>query len=82
MTKGLKDEKHMSHLIKLTFFIKCQAKDLVKMDKCPSKWPKLNQIGHIEWIGFNQIDHPNLTLNQIDHYDLTLSQMNHTHLMT
>jgi hypothetical protein len=42
------------------------------MDKCPSKWPWLNQIGHIEWIGFTQIDH----------FDLTLSQINHIHLMT
>jgi hypothetical protein len=32
----------------------------------------LNQIRHIEWIRFNQTDHPNLTLNQ----------MTHTHLMT
>jgi len=52
------------------------------MDKQPSKWPWLSQIGHIKWIGFNQINHPDLTLNQIDHYDLTFSQMNHTHLMT
>jgi hypothetical protein len=66
----------------MTFWTKCQVENLVKMDKCPLKWPWLNQIGHIEWIGFSQIDHPNLTLNQIDHYDLTLSQMNHTHLMT
>jgi len=42
----------------------------------------LNQIGHIEWIRFSQIDHPNLTLDQINYYDLTLSRMNHTHLMT
>jgi hypothetical protein len=54
----------------MTFLTKCQVEDLVKMDKCPSKWPWLNQIGHIEWIGFNHIDH------------LTLSQMNHTHFMT
>jgi len=54
------------HLTKVTFLIKCQAKDLIKMNKCPSKWSWLNQIGHIEWnIGFSQIDH-------ID-YDLTLS---------
>jgi hypothetical protein len=53
----------------MTFLIKCQAEDLVKMDKCPSKWPWLNQIGPIECIGFNQIDH----------LDLTHSQMNHTH---
>jgi hypothetical protein len=48
--------------------------------------------GHIEWIGFsqinhldltlNQINHYELTLNQIDHYDLTFNQMNHIHLMT
>jgi hypothetical protein len=44
------------------------------MDKCP-------QNGHIEWIRFSEIDHPDLTLNQIDHDDLTLNQMNHTHLM-
>jgi hypothetical protein len=36
-----------------------------------SKWPQLNQIGHFEWIGFNQIDH----------YDLTLNQMNPIHIM-
>jgi hypothetical protein len=62
------------------------------MDKCPSKWPRLSQIGYIEWIGFNQIDHLDLTLNQIhhldltfnqiDHSDLTFSQMSHIHLMT
>ncbi len=51
------------------------------MDKHPSKWPWFNQISHIEWIGFSQIDHLNSTLIQIDYYDLTLSQMNHTHLM-
>jgi hypothetical protein len=52
------------------------------MDKCPSKWPWLNQIDRIEWIRFSQIDHLDLTLNQIDHYDLTLNQMNHTYFMT
>jgi NADH:ubiquinone oxidoreductase subunit H len=25
------------------------------MDKCLSKWPWLNQIGHIEWIGFGMV---------------------------
>ncbi len=40
-----------------------------------------NHIRHIEWIGFNQINHHDLTLSQIDHYDLTFNQMNHTHLM-
>jgi hypothetical protein len=82
LTKGLGHEKHMLHLTKMTFLTKCQAKNLVKMDKCPSKWPWLGQIGHIKWIGFSQIDHPDLTLNQIDHYDLTFSQMNYIHLMT
>ncbi len=48
LTKGLGYEKHILHFIKVTFFTKCQAKDLVKMDKCPSKWPWLSQIGHIE----------------------------------
>jgi hypothetical protein len=38
--------------------------------------------GHIEWIGFSQLNHLDLTLNQIDHYDLTFNQMNHIHLMT
>jgi len=70
------------HLTKVTFLIKCQAEDLVKMNKCPSKWSWLSQIGHIEWIGFSQIDHIDLTFSQIDDYDLTLSRMNHTHLMT
>ncbi len=69
------------HLIKVTFLTKCQAKDLVKMDKYPSKWPWFSQIGHVEWIGFIQINHLDFTLNQIDHYDLTFSQMNHIHLM-
>jgi hypothetical protein len=55
---------------------------MVKMGKCQSKWPWLNQIGNIEWIGYNQINHLDLTFSQIDHYDLTLNQMNHTHLMT
>jgi hypothetical protein len=55
----------------MAFLTKSEAKDLVKMDKCPSKWPWFSQIGHIEWIGFNQINH----------HDLTLSQMSHTHLM-
>jgi hypothetical protein len=45
---------------------------MTEMDKCSSKWPWFNQIGRIEWIGFSQIDH----------YDLTFSQMNHTHLMS
>jgi hypothetical protein len=72
LTKGLRHGKHMLHFTKVTFLTKSQVKNLVQMDKCPSKWPWLSQIGHIEWIG----------LNQIDHYDLTLSQMNHTHLMT
>jgi hypothetical protein len=56
------------HSTKVTFLTKCQAKDLVKLDK----WPWLSQIGHIEWMGFSQIDH----------YDLTNSQMNHILLMT
>jgi hypothetical protein len=51
------------------------------MDKRPLKWPWLSQIGHIEWKGFRQIDHSDLTFNQIDLYNLTLSQMSHTHLM-
>jgi hypothetical protein len=72
LTKGLGHEKHMLHLIKVALLIKCQTKYMVKMDKCPSKWPWLSQISHIEWIGFSQINH----------YDLTLNQMNHTHLMT
>jgi hypothetical protein len=70
------------YLIKMTFLTKCQAEDLVKMDKCSSKWPWLSQIGHIDQIRFSEIDHPDLTLSQIDHYDLTFNQMNHTHLMT
>jgi hypothetical protein len=52
------------------------------MDKCPSKWSWLSQIGHIEWIRFNQINHLDLTLNEIDYYNLTFNQMNHIHLMT
>jgi hypothetical protein len=59
----------------------CSIALVVKMDKCLSQWSWLNQIGHIKWIWFTQIDHPDLTISQIDHYDLTLSQMNHTHLM-
>jgi hypothetical protein len=60
------------HFIKMIFLTKCQVENMFKMDKCPSKWPWLNEIGHIEWIGFSEINHP----------DLTLSQMNHSHLMT
>jgi hypothetical protein len=51
LIKGLGHEKHMSHLTKVTFmtkYPKYQVKILVKMDKCPSKWPWLNQIGHID----------------------------------
>jgi hypothetical protein len=65
----------------MTFLTKCQVKNLVKMDKCPSKWPWFNQIRHIEWIWFSQLNHLDLTFSQIDHYDLTLNQMNYTHLM-
>jgi hypothetical protein len=72
LIKGLGHEKHMLHLTKMTYLTKCQTQDLVKIDKCPSKWPWFNQIGRIEWIWFNQIDY----------YDLTFNQMNHTHLMT
>jgi hypothetical protein len=57
------------YLTKMTFLIDCQAKDLFKVDKCPSKWPWLSQINHIEWIGFSQIDHFDLALSQINHYD-------------
>jgi hypothetical protein len=48
LTNGLGHEKNMLHFIKMTFLIKCQAENLVKMDKYPSKWPWLSQIGHIE----------------------------------
>ncbi len=72
LIKILGHGKHMLHFIKMTFSTKCQVKDMVKMDKCPSKWPWLKLISHIEWIGFNQINH----------YDLTLNQINHIHLMT
>ncbi len=54
----------------MTYLIRCQVEDLVKMDKDPSKWPWLSQIGHIEWIGFNQFDQLDLTFNQFDHNDL------------
>jgi hypothetical protein len=66
------------HLIKMTNLTNYQIENLVKLDKCPSKWPWLSQIGHIEWIRFSQINRSYLTLSQIDHYDLTFSQMNHT----
>jgi hypothetical protein len=91
---GMKNTLYISsvHLTEMIFLTKCQAENLVKMNKWPSKWPWLNNIGHIEWIGFSQIDHYNLTFsqinhldltfNQINHYDLILSQMNDTHLMT
>jgi len=72
----------MLHLIKVTFLTECQAEDLIKMDKCPPKWSWLRQIGHIEWIGFNQIEYLDLTFSQIGHYDLTLNQVNNIHLMT
>jgi hypothetical protein len=47
----------------MIYLTKGQPQNLVKMNKHPSKWPWLNQIGHIEWIGFNQIDHYDLTFN-------------------
>jgi hypothetical protein len=81
LIKGLGHVKYMLHLTMMTFLTKCQPEYLVKMDKCPSKWPWLSQIGHIEWMGFSQIGHPNLTLSQINNYDLTINEMNHTHLM-
>jgi hypothetical protein len=58
------------HLSKVIFLTKCQAKNLVKMNKCPSKWPWLSQIGHIELIGFSEIDHLDLTYSQMNHIDL------------
>jgi hypothetical protein len=70
--EGLRHEKHILHLTKMTFLTKCQAKDLVKMDKCPSKWPWLNQISNIKWIGFSEIDHLDLTLNQMSHIHLMI----------
>jgi hypothetical protein len=85
-TKGLGHEKTCYiwavHLTKMTFLTQCQTNNLVKMDKCLSKWPWLNQIVHIGCLGFSQIDNINLTFSQIDYYDLTLSQMSHAHLMT
>jgi hypothetical protein len=36
LTKGLRHEKHMLHLIKMTYLTKCQAQDLVKINKRPS----------------------------------------------
>jgi hypothetical protein len=53
----------MLHLTKVTFLTKCQAKDLVKMHKRPSKWPWLSQIGHIDWTRFSRIDQYDLTLS-------------------
>ncbi len=76
LIKGLGHEKLCYilsiHLTKMTFSTKCQVENLIKMDKCSSNWPWLNQISHIEWIWLSQIDHP----------DLTLNQMNFIHLMT
>ncbi len=65
LTKGL-DMKNTCyilpiHLTKVTFLTKCQIENLIKIDKCPSKWALFNQIGHLD-----------LTFNQIDHYKLTL----------
>jgi hypothetical protein len=48
LIKGLGHEKHRLHFTKVTFFTKCQFEDMVKMDKCPSKWAWLIQISHIE----------------------------------
>ncbi len=33
------------------------------MYKRALKWPWFSQIGHIEWIGFSEIDHYDLTLS-------------------
>jgi hypothetical protein len=55
----------------MIFLTMWQTKHLVKMDRSPSKWPKLNEINHIQsWLGFSQIDHFDLTLSQINHIDL------------
>jgi hypothetical protein len=63
LIKGLGHENTcyilLVYLSKMSFLIKCQAEDLVKMDKCPLKWPWLNQI-----------DHYDLTLNQMSHTHL------------
>jgi len=48
LIKSLGHKKHMLHFIKVTFLTKCQAENLVKMDKCPSKWPWLSQINNID----------------------------------
>jgi hypothetical protein len=76
LTKILGHEKHIlcftNTFDKVTFLTKCRYEDLVKMDKCLSKWPWFYQIDHIEWVGFSQINY----------LDLTFSQMGHTHLMT
>jgi hypothetical protein len=76
LTKILGHEKRILCLTntfdKVTFLTKCQYEDLVKMDKCLLKWPWFNQIDHIEWVGFSQINY----------LDLTFSQMGHTHLLT
>ncbi len=60
---------------------KFEVEDLIKMNKFPSKWPWLNENGHIEWIGLSKIDHLDLTFSEIDRFDFTLSQMSHIHLM-
>jgi hypothetical protein len=59
LTKSLRHEKHMLHLTKMTFMTKCRVEDLVKMDKCPSKWPWLNQIDHYD-LTFYQMSHTHL----------------------
>jgi hypothetical protein len=37
LTKSLGHEKHMLHLIEVTFLSKCQVKDLIKKYKRPQK---------------------------------------------
>jgi hypothetical protein len=49
-----------------------QTKNLKKA-KGPLRWPKFNQINHIQWPLW-------LTISQIGHSDLTLDQINHTNL--
>jgi hypothetical protein len=41
-----------------------------KKRKRSSRSPWLIQIGHLEWLGFDQIGHIDLTFNQIGYIDL------------
>ncbi len=77
LIEGLRYKRHKLLLTKtcnkMIFLTMWQTKHLVKKVRDPSKWPRFNQIDHIQsplWFTINQIGHSNLTINQINHINL------------